>query len=377
MARLLKKISYSVKLFLVAVVILIINGSNLLPQSDPQKTVTIRTETKVVNVYATVRDKRGAYVKDLMQEDFALKEDNRKQPISNFTREVNLPLTIGVILDYSPSMQAVAAQLQIASVAFFNSMIRPGIDQVFIIKFRDIQNPGRMMSFDGQIELLQDLTSDPAAIARAANLIAWEGVGGQTWDAEFQTMLADSVIYSGIQKFMMLPPSRKALIVIGDGYHVGNHMDAAVKTAQEADTQVYTIHIYDPNFGASSSGGGAFSGGRFGGGGGFGGMMGGMSIPGQQSDTVWATNLQELSLKTGGTYFEYSGKKSLDQIYKDIEEELRSYYSIGYSPDEANKNPGCRKLKVTVQQKELTVHSRESYCPPGTSTGKKSPSINK
>jgi VWFA-related protein len=364
MAMILKKTRHNARILLIAILILI-NGGSLFTQNAPKKEEAFKISTSVdlVNVFASVRNKKGTYITNLTQDDFSIKEDGRKQPISNFVREVDLPLTIGMIVDFSPSMQGAAAQLQIASKEFFNKMIRPGTDEVLMMKFRDVQRGGGMsMTFDGSIELLQDLTSNMAEIEKAAGLIAWDGIGGNQWDAQFQTMLADSIIFA-TRRFMM-KEGRKALIVLGDGFHAGNHMDQAIQFAQEADTQIYSIHIYDPNFGASSSGGSGAGFSRFGNFGMGGGMMS------AQNDTVYATNLQTFSGKTGGNYFEYTGKKSLDNIYKEIEEELRSQYSIGYAPPSENKNPGCRKLEVKVLKEGLTVHARERYCPVGLSMGK-------
>jgi VWFA-related protein len=374
MATMLRKTSRGVKIMLIAILIFI-NCDILRTQDASQKAQSITVTTNIVNVFASVRDKKGTYITNLTQDDFAIKEDGRKQTISNFVREVDLPLTIGMIVDFSPSMQGVAAQLQLASKAFFKKVIRPGKnggpgdDGVLIMKFRDVQSgAGRAMTFDGSIELVQDLTTDPTKIEKAAGLIAWDGIAGSNWDAQFQTMLADSIIFS-TQRLAQLPEGRKALIVLGDGYHVGNHSDLAIQMAQEADTQIYTIHISDPGFGASTGGGGGMGGmggmggfggtGGFGGMGGMGGMGGGIQAP---SDTVYATNLQILSGRTGGTYFEYSGKKSLDIIYGEIEEELRSQYSLGYTPLNS-KNNKFRKIDVKVLKDGLTAHAREGYYP--------------
>jgi VWFA-related protein len=395
MATLFQKISYSVVILLTAVLISFI-GSRLYSQDDPEKPVSIQVNTDLVNVFATVRDKKGTFIKDLAQEDFIVKEDGKKQPITNFHKEVDLPLTIGMIIDASPSMQRVMSQLQIASKAFFDSMVDPKRgDQIFVMKYRDLPSGNRSMQYDGQIEMMQDLTSDPAAIAKAANLIAWEGVGGTPTDADFETMLSDAVIIATSQRMMMLPPGRKALIILGDGFHAGNHLDNAVDMALESDTLIYTVHIYDSSFdaggtmGGGGGGGGMLGGGRTGGmlggsgGGGFGrfggggGGFGGGGFGGggfgrggmmnTQNASVYATNLQTLSNKTGGSYFEYtgSGKEGIDQIYGEIEEELRSIYSLGYVPPESKKK-GCRKIKVEVKKKGLsglTVNAREKYCP--------------
>jgi VWFA-related protein len=73
-------------------------------------------------------------------------------------------------------------------------------------------------------------------------------------------------------------------------------------------------------------------------------------------------NLQELSKKTGGAYFEVGEKETLDQICATIEEELRSQYSLGYTPD-PNAQNGYRRIKVGVQRKGMVVRGREGYYP--------------
>jgi VWFA-related protein len=326
------------KIFLIAVLILV-NGIFVLPQDTSQPALsTFSVGVDVVNAFVTVRNKKGAYVKDLVKEDFTLKEDGRPQTISYFSRESNLPLTIGFIVDNSPSMLAVMGQLQIASQGFLKKVIRPEKDKVFIIKFRDIQN-GRM-SFDGQIEILLNLTSSPALIEKAINQIGWEGVIGSATNAEFQTMLGDS-IYLVADKILKPVQGRKALIILGDGFHIGYHMDMAVAAAQEADSLIYTIRIADQNFGSS------------------GGMGGGMGGP---SADVNESNLEMLSNQTGGTFFEYKGKQSLDQIYEQIEDELRSQYLLGYAPEKSGNN-GFRKIRVKVLKDGMTAHAREGYYP--------------
>jgi VWFA-related protein len=397
MARLLKKTSNSVKVLLIAVLI-VMGGSNLFTKDDPDKPgTTIRVNTNIVNVFATVRDKKGTFRNDLTQEDFAIKEDGRSQKITGFSPEVDLPLTVGMVIDFSPSMQGVVTQLQLATKAFFKRMLRPGKDQLFILKFRDIERPGRgMPSFDGQIELVQDLTSKPVEIEKAVGIIGWGGLVGEFWEAEFKTMLADSINWAATKKLMLLPPeSRKAIIVFGDGYHVDNHMDMAVLSALEAGAQIFSIRIFDRNFNLGYSGstvGDSETGGS--GPGKFGtmdksfnsvgankgtfdwsGIQMPKNIPGLQNMEVYGQNLMALSGRTGGEYFEYSGKKSLEDIYGQIEEELRSYYSLAYTSD--SKNPGCRKIKLNVVKDGFFVHSRESYCPPGWASGKKNSSKEK
>src|SRR5215472_13389785 len=107
---------------------------------------TISVDVKVVNVPATVRDKHGQIVNTLTKEDFLLQEDGRQQSIRYFSRESDLPLTLGLLVDTSMSQRRVLDQERSASYSFLDKMLQAK-DQAFVIHF------------DREVELLQDLTS--------------------------------------------------------------------------------------------------------------------------------------------------------------------------------------------------------------------------
>jgi VWFA-related protein len=131
-----------------------------------------------------------------------------------------------------------------------------------------------------------------------------------------------------------------------------------------SDTLVYSIYFADDQAHGS---GGRFGGmGRGGMEGGWGGMGGGMGRRGgmggprmQQQRPDGKKILQQISKETGGRFFEVSKKQSLEQIYKEIEEELRNQYSLGYTPDKPA--PGYHTIKLTTNDKSLNVVSREGY----------------
>jgi len=125
--------------------VLLLSVVSLLP-SGAQDT-TFSTDVKVVNVFATVRDKQGQIVRNLTKKDFALEEDARPQTIRYFSQETNLPLTLGLLIDTSGSQRRVLGKERTASYTFLESVLREDKDQSFIIHF------------DREVELLQDLTS--------------------------------------------------------------------------------------------------------------------------------------------------------------------------------------------------------------------------
>jgi VWFA-related protein len=344
-----------------------IAGDLMLRSQENQKALqaTISVDVEVVNVFVTVRNKKGAIVKDLAKEDFMLSEDGRPQTIRYFARESDLPLTIGLLVDTTPSESNMLEVERTASMAFLNRMLRPEKDRAFLIQYYD------------EVELLQDLTSSREKLQAALDLLEPHGMGtrgrargpgGRGGAGSYDTVLADAV-YLASDEIMKLQQGRKALFILGDGDHVGDRAKEAIAAAHQADTLVYAIRIYDKSFdngggarrilsqipGMGGPGGGR-GGGPPGGGGPGGGRGGGPEMANGKK------NLQELSKQTGGVYFEVTKNETLDQIYAKIEEELRSQYSLGYTPD-ATARSGYRKIQISVQKKGLTARGRDGYYP--------------
>jgi VWFA-related protein len=336
------------------------------------KPPTFSVDVEVVNVLATVRDKKGNIVKDLVREDFTLSENGRAQNIRYFSRESDLPLTIGLLVDTTPSESSMMNVERKASLAFLDRMLRPEKDKAFLIQYYE------------EIELLQDLTSSREKLEAALDSLQTHsmgtrgrgsrGGGGRPGGgAALETALADAV-YLASDEIMKQQPGRKALFILGDGDHVGDREEEAISAAQRADTIIYSIRIYDKNFGGNNNGRGTViripglgipGSGRGGGpGGGPGGPGGGPGGPpngrGGMDSERGKKNLQELSGQTGGAYFEVGKKETLEQIYGKIEEELRSQYNLGYTPD-AGAQDGYRKINVSVRKKDMVVRSREGY----------------
>ncbi|MCI0349490.1 MAG: VWA domain-containing protein, partial [Acidobacteriales bacterium] len=119
---------------------------------------TLQVNVNVVNVFCNVKDKRGALIPDLKKEDFELYEDDQKQTIKYYSAETNLPLTLGILIDASGSQQRVLAMEQQVGGAFLQEVLRPK-DMAFLI------------SFDVNVELLQDFTSSARDLKRAMDRV--------------------------------------------------------------------------------------------------------------------------------------------------------------------------------------------------------------
>lgn len=367
---------------------LILAANAPLPAQDAptQDKPAIVVDVKVVNVLATVRTKKGEIVTNLGQDDFKLEEDGHPQTITYFSRETDLPLTLGLLVDTSYSQRRVLPEERGASQSFLDNILREGLDQAFLIHF------------DREVELLQDLTSSHQKLESALKLMEVAqpendsgsgngggnggggrypgggggypggGGGGYPQRARGGTELYDA-IYLASDEVMKRQKGRKAIIVLSDGVDRGSKvtLEHAIETAQRADTIVYSILFVDEDaYGSGGFGrpGGGYGGGPYGGGpygGGPSGRRGGgypQRFPEERPDGKKV--LAQISTETGGRMFEVSKKLSIDDIYRQIEEELRSQYSLGYAPD-SSSGLGYHKLHLTTKQKDYVVEARQSY----------------
>src|SRR5579859_6995385 len=117
------------------------------PQGQTQNPPTIKTEVSLVNLFATVRDKNKRVVTDLKQENFKISEDSHEEKIAFFSREMMLPITLGLLLDTSGSEQNMLGAIQGAGSRFVRRVLRKG-DEAMII------------SFDTDVDMLSDFTDE-------------------------------------------------------------------------------------------------------------------------------------------------------------------------------------------------------------------------
>jgi VWFA-related protein len=333
---------------------------------------------KVVNVFATVRDKDNRVVRNLTKDDFSLLEDGRPQNIRYFSQQSDLPLTLGLLVDTSGSERRMLGTERQASYTFLEQVLRPEKDKAFLIHF------------DREVELLQDLTSSRERLEKALALLdttsdaggnqapsggggngggggwpggggGWPGGGGRHGGGRSGghrgggTAFYDA-IYLAADDLMKKQSGRKALIMLTDGEDNASKvsLSEAISSSEHADTLAYSIRIADSESNFSRGfGGPGMGGGR--GGWGRPGRGGGMERPDGKKI------LKQISKETGGGYFEVSKKKSVDDIYRQIEEELRNQYSIGYTSDQPGGDGAFRKISLTVKQKGLIVQAREGY----------------
>jgi VWFA-related protein len=320
------------------------------------------TDVKVVNVLVTVHDKQGKIVDNLEKDDFDLSEEGRPQTIRYFTRESDLPLTLGLLIDTSLSQRRVLGEEKDASRRFIEKVLREDKDQTFLIHF------------DHDTELLQDLTSSRSKLERAMDDVAlpddarpqlrgggggYPGGGGNYPSGGRRSNLPGTTLYDAVllasDELMRKQTGRKALILLTDGVDNGSKtsLPQAIESAQRADTLVYSIWFTGEEQQSQPFNSGGFGGRRRG---------GGFPTPMQARGPDGKKILQQMSRETGGGFFEVSRKLSIDQIYDRIEEELRNQYSLGFTPEKSDSY-GFHRIKVTVKQSGMIVQTREGYYP--------------
>jgi VWFA-related protein len=306
-------------------------GALLLAQGPPQQPTedlpSIKVDVSVVNVLVSVRDKKGALIPNLAQQDFTILEDGKPQPIKYFTRETDLPLTIGMLVDVSGSQENLIGIERSAASEFFAKVLRKK-DEAFLI------------AFGPEAELLQDYTSSPRLLNEGLNqLRVHGGVGGYgpgpvpTIGQPRGTILYDAIYLAANEK-LRTEVGRKVIVVITDGVDEGSRLtiEQAIEAGQKADAVIYSILYSDPRFR------GPF--GTYGGGEGY---------------------LRRMSDATGGHVFKVDRSHPLDEVFRELQEEMRSQYSIGYTPLNDAKDGSYRKLDVKLANKDLRAQARKGY----------------
>jgi VWFA-related protein len=347
-----------------SVALLLLAGA---PLRSQQQGPTISVNVKMVTMFATVRDKHGALIRKLTKDDFALQQDGHPQTITYFAADSDLPLTLGLLVDTSMSQRRLLDQERDASHAFIDHLLREDKDKAFVIHF------------DREVELLQDLTSSRQKLEASLDQLGRPqlsqagsggssgsdpdnggGTGGRGSHGGYGgggTLLYDAVFLAS-DELMKKQQGRKAIVVLTDGVDRGSKetLRDAIETAQRADTLVYSILFADKE---GYGNGGGYGGGHMGGGG-MGGGGGHRRYP-QESRPDGKKILQQLSKETGGRFFEVTKKETIDQIYAEIDEELRNQYALGYTPDKADADAGYHKIELSVKQKDAAVQTREGF----------------
>ncbi len=273
----------------------------------------LRVRVNLVNVLFTVTDKKNRMVLDLTKDDFRVVEDNKPQNIRFFSRETNLPLRIGVLIDTSNSIRDRLHFEEEAAIDFLQETLRPGKDMAFVV------------AFDVEPQLLQDYTDDVDKLAQASrNLQAGGG-----------TALYDAIFFACKQKLLIFPPPepylRRVLIVVSDGLdNQSEHSrEEAIAMAQRAEVTIFAIST----------------------------NRSGLT---ERGDKV----LRRMAEETGGRAFFPFEARDLEANFQEISRELRSQYSLAYVSTNDKTDGTFRTISVEPLEKNLRVRAKNGYFAP-------------
>lgn len=303
------------------------------PDDSQQSTETLKVNVNVVNILFNVKDKHGSLIPNLTKDDFEIAEDGKSQTIKYFTAESNLPLTLGILIDSSGSQLRVLDMEKEVGGAFLKQILTDK-DLAYVI------------DFNVDATLLQDYTRDVHRLQAALNSVKINsgittgpvpgGGGGPVPNApgsQRGTVLFDAVYLSG-HDMLSKEVGRKAMILLTDGQDEGSQLKLrdAIEAAQKADAIVYVLLCAD-------------RGGYFG---------TGMAYNGE-------FDMNKLTEATGGRVINVGNKfDKLREAFDQIASELRSQYSIGYTPTNLKQDGTYRKLQIKNKQ-NYKIQARAGY----------------
>src|SRR5216684_8509219 len=300
-------------------------------ETPPRSDQTIIRTINLVDVLFTVLNRRNKLVPDLEKENFKVFDNNTQQTIRFFTRQTDLPLRIGMLLDTSNSIRDRLKLEQDAATNFVYSVLRRNKDAAFV------------MTFDDEPQILQDFTSEADKL-RDQIVNTRAGGGTAIYDA----------VYQACEKQLSHPPRppgdqpdvvRRVIILISDGDdNLSTHTRAeAIEMAQRFSVVIYTISTStqwvslsqtDPQKTANRK------------------------IQKTEGDNI----LQDLAEQTGGRAFFPYHVDDLDQSFQDIGDELRNQYSIAYLPTNYVLDGRYHKIRIEVREhKGYQVRARRGY----------------
>lgn len=299
--------------FILVLTVFLAASSPGLAQLQEADDTEIRVEVEAVNLLVAVTNQAGRSVTTLTRDNFRIKEDGKRQTITNFGIESKLPLSIALLIDTSASVRTKLDFEKRAATNFIFSVMRP-------------QDRTMVAEFDTGVTLVTDFTNNPTEIA--TQLKGLQAGGG--------TALLDAVYIVARDK-LNTPARRNTAIVISDGADLDStHSTREVlQLVQENNITVYSI---------------------------------GTNRIGASGDARGERILEELSVKTGGrVFFPYSAEH-LHHAFSLIEEEVRSVYSLTYVPTKKKRDGRFRKIKVKlIKAKHLVARHRKGYYTPSES----------
>lgn len=300
--------------------------AGLLAAQLPQAQKPLQVRVNLVHLFVTVRDRHGGLVTNLTRENFRVYEDGNPQEIAYFDREMNLPLTLALLVDTSGSQERLLEPEKRAAKRFLARVLRRG-DEALVI------------TFDLDVNLLADFTFDLERLNRAIDRAQINApsvpvmVQGPVPARPNGTHFYDAVYLACTEK-LAGEAGRKAIVALTDAQDYGSmkKLSDAIEAAQHSDTVVHIVLLADRwQYWGSYEG-----------------------------DRV-ASRLAE---ETGGRVIQARNAQQLDRAFDELAQELRSQYVLGYYPTNTARDGGFRRIRVEVTPGGYRALTRKGYYAP-------------
>jgi len=281
-----------------AIVVSLMVFSALIPAAA-QKPLRIEVAVDLVHVNFSATDRKGRMTPGLTAQDFVVEEDGTPQTISLFASERELPLTLAVLLDISPSVASVLQEEKNTASRFLGS----------VMGARDL---ALVISFNSGVTLLQDFTEDVPTLQKAILDLKLSGSGTSLYDA----------VYLAAEEKLSREVGRKAIVLISDGDDTTSTYDAgkAMIAAHRNNVVIYGI---------SNSGG--------------------------------SRTLRRMTEETGGAFFEVRREGDFEKAFDQIAVELRTQYSLGYHSTNRLRDGSFRRIRIIPNDSNIRVRTRRGY----------------
>jgi Ca-activated chloride channel family protein len=284
---------------------------------------SIRVDVNLVTVAFSVRDAGGALVDDLSRDDFEAAEDAVPQKIAFFAKSVDVPLTLGLIVDASGSQEHFAKQHDNDLKVFLKDTLGPR-DRAFLV------------GFGNHLRLVSDFSRSDDEMMESWKLYDKDTRHfpelGPKEERDLGTAFYDSIFYPIAEK-LEGANGRRALLIFSDGEDNSSSHDmmSAVETAQTANVVIFAIRYTEKKHGK-------------------------LTARNQYGIRV----MNRIAKETGGMHID-AEKTDPHTYFRQIAEELRTSYELAYYPTNAAKDDTFRKVVIKAKRPGLTVRSKTGY----------------
>jgi Ca-activated chloride channel family protein len=283
----------------------------------------IRVKVNLVSVAFVARDANGALVNNLTQDDVEVLEDAIPQKVAFFSRSADVPLTLGLVVDASGSQDHFSKQHKNDLEVFFKDVLGPK-DRVFLVGFG---NHIRLVSDFSQSgsDLLEEWKKYQKDTGKFPEL-------GPKESRDLGTAFYDSIFYSVTEKLAQ-ENGRRAILLFSDGEDNSSSHDmmTAIETAQSENVVVYAIRYTDKEHGKLTA-----------------------------RNKYGTSVMDRVARETGGSHID-AETTDAHVYFRQIAEELRTSYELGYYPTDPLKDDSFRKIVIKPKREGVKIRAKTGY----------------